>query len=57
MRLFKEISEYCSVKIHGMEIFKNRLGKVIITNIHNMCFSDQILFLQVWFKVTQHWDF
>ena len=34
-----------------METFKNPLGEVILTSIHNMCFSDKILFLQTWFKV------
>ena len=34
-----------------METFKNRLSEAIVISIHNMCFSDKILFLQTWFKV------
>ena len=38
-----------------MDTFKDRLGESIVISIHNMCFSDKILFLQTWFKVTQQW--
>ena len=44
------------VKIHGMEAFKDRLGEAIVMGLHNMCFSDKLLFLQGRFKVNQHWD-
>ena len=53
MRIFKEITECYSVKIHGVENFKNRLGEETLVNIHSMCFSDKLLFLKTRFKVTQ----
>ena len=36
-----------------METFMNRLCEAIVISIHNMCFSDKILFLQAQFKAIQ----
>ena len=37
---FSRNNRIFSVKIHGVETFKNRLSEAIVTGIHNMCFSD-----------------
>ena len=39
-----------------MGTFKNRLCEAIVIGIHNMCFSDRILFLKARFKVIQQWE-
>ena len=39
-----------------METFKNGFSEAIVIGIHNMCFSDKILFLKARFKVTQQWE-